>query len=95
MAKSDVKEFLSKHGLQLTVQILGIFVLGLNTFLAVKLVPITERIIVLERSVIAVEKQHDQVYSNVATKSEIEVIRRDIQYVSERLDGLISLIVKK
>lgn len=92
--KNNVKEFFYKNGLQITVQAVGILVLGLNTWFATKLVPLTERVIKLENKVEAVDKEHILFVDRMTTKDDLNMVSISIDKVSARLDSLISLLIR-
>lgn len=94
MTRSNATNFIQKNGLQLTVQIVGVLVLGLNTFMAAKLVPLTERVIKLENKVDAIDIQHDHLFSTMTTKDDLQLIITRIDKISSRLDSLIAILIK-
>lgn len=100
-------QFLQSNGLQLAVYLFGLLLLGLNTYVALKLVPIENRFVRLEAQVNALENEVMDVNSSnvkyipelISAQQELKDIsaqhnriESDVQQVNLKVDRILLLI---
>ena len=92
MNHEAIKEFFVKNALSITVQVLGLLILGLNAYVAFKLVPITERFIKLEHRVLATEFALDEINPFIArfyvTEERVNAVKSQLNRVEDKIDRI-------
>ena len=90
--KYTIKDFLQKNALQISIQIFGVLMLGLNTYVALKLVPVTERFIKLENRVSATEEKLGDrsplVGRFIAVEAQVKEMKEQLNRVEAKIDRL-------
>lgn len=89
--EETIKTFLQKNALQLTVQVVGLIVVIANMWIAYSISPLRQDIALIKQQVMANEKAHEK----FITDNELDLLITRIDKLSDRVDEVISILIKK